>query len=567
MHKLIISSLYIIGSYSLFSQAFNPAPVQQTVAANFVDATNDPLINTVIEIQATTDGGDAALGSASLQKDLAAVESANPGQAPSGEKEGVIERLNNFIFDKGLVQGWDDQKKRMITMGFAFEKCENPAFGSDFILKRELLAKRAILMAKTELIKSIVSQMSAEDQLDVPGSPIADALNAKKEAYQTKIDAAENQVQALLQEMGDAEMAAKRGTTLADRTGAFMDAVIKKIDAGYDPAKFDAEKKARYEEAKKYYEIALREREAVIAEASNLKGEIESTMTTSVNVAASMPVMGGNVLYFNEYYSRAEQNYGVGVVYGWSKKSEEAARACLMGEKVAINPRATSKPIREWIQTQDLATMVGPRSYIDHEGKRWTIGISSRELPSNPTLMNRAIASAGLFARQMTAYALLADVESKEQAKAAMQTSYTGKGASTESAAYESLEQTMRQSFEKRTVKGLSPLVQKTVVHPISGRKIFVVAMRIDPHLAEQAMKLKANSVTLSNDANAKSAADAALNKQLNNGNVPPRLVKPQPSVNTPGIPNQKIIPGRTPGNPKEGGFGQKPKQDQLDDF
>ena len=140
MHKLIISSLYIIGSYSLFSQAFNPAPVQQTVAANFVDATNDPLINTVIEIQATTDGGDAAIGSASLQKDLAAVESANPGQAPSGEKEGVIERLNNFIFDKGLVQGWDDQKKRMITMGFAFEKCENPAFGSDFILKRELLA-------------------------------------------------------------------------------------------------------------------------------------------------------------------------------------------------------------------------------------------------------------------------------------------------------------------------------------------------------------------------------------------------------------------------------------------
>ena len=279
------------------------------------------------------------------------------------------------------MQGWDDQKKRMITMGFAFEKCENPAFGSDFILKRELLAKRAILMAKTELIKSIVSQMSAEDQLDVPGSPIADALNAKKEAYQTKIDAAENQVQALLQEMGDAEMAAKRGTTLADRTGAFMDAVIKKIDAGYDPAKFDAEKKARYEEAKKYYEIALREREAVIAEASNLKGEIESTMTTSVNVAASMPVMGGNVLYFYEYYSRAEQNYGVGVVYGWSKKSEEAARACLMGEKVAINPRATSKPIREWIQTQDLATMVGPRSYIDHEGKRWTIGISARELP------------------------------------------------------------------------------------------------------------------------------------------------------------------------------------------
>ena len=135
--------------------------------------------------------------------------------------------------------------------------------------------------------------------------------------------------------MGDAEMAAKRGTTLADRTGAFMDAVIKKIDAGYDPAKFDAEKKARYEEAK-YYEIALREREAVIAEASNLKGEIESTMTTSVNVAASMPVMGGNVLYFYEYYSRAEQNYGVGVVYGGVKKVKKQQEHVLWERKLRL---------------------------------------------------------------------------------------------------------------------------------------------------------------------------------------------------------------------------------------
>jgi hypothetical protein len=114
-------------------------------------------------------------------------------------------------------------------------------------------------------------------------------------------------------------------------------------------------------------------------------------------------------------------------------------------------------------------------------------------------------------------------VESTEQAKAAMQTKYTGQG-STESAAYESLSQKMSQSFKDRTVKGLSPLVQKTVVHPISGRKMFVVAMRIDPHLAEQAMKIKANSVMLSNQARAQSARDAALNKQLNSGIVPPGL-------------------------------------------
>ena len=559
---LIILSVPLLFNVNLFAQAFNAAQQQPTIAANFVDATADPLINTVIEVQATTDGGDAAIGMASMQKDLSVAEAGQPAQA---EKDGVIDKLNDFIFQRNLVQGYDNEKKRMITMGFAFEKCENPAFGSDFILKRELLFKRAILMAKTELIKSIVSQMSAEDQLDVPGSPIADKLNARKEAFQTKIDAAEMQVQLLLQEMGDAETAAMRGTTFADRSGAFMDAAIKKLDAGYDPSKFDAEKKARYAEAKEYYQKALKEKQAVVAEAQELKGQIESTMSSSVSVAAAMPVMGGNVLYGYEYYSRSEKNYGVGVVYGWSKKSEEAARACLMGAKVVVKPRAGAKPIRDWIQTQDLATMVGPRSYIDHEGKRWTIGISARELPSNPSLMNRAIASAGLFARQMTAYALLADVESTEQAKASMQTKYTGQG-STESAAYESLSQKMSQSFQNRTVKGLSPLVQKTVVHPISGRKMFVVAMRIDPHLAEQAMKIKANSVMLSNQARAQSARDAALDKQLNSGIVPPGL-KPQPAPGTGPRPPVPGVPGRTPGTVREGGFGQKPSQGQLDDF
>jgi hypothetical protein len=562
---LVILSVPLSIGGNLLAQAFNPAQQQPTVAANFVDATADPLINTVIEVQATTDGGDAAIGMASMQKDLTAVEAAQPGQPVTAEKEGVIARLNNFIFEKNLVQGYDNAKKRMITMGFAFEKCENPAYGSDFILKREMLFKRAILMAKTELIKSIVSQMSAEDQLDVPGSPIADKLNAKREAYETKIDAAEAEVKRLLAEMGDAELIAKKGITLGDRAGAFMDAVIKELDAGYDPGKFDAEKKARYAEAKSHYQTALREKQAVVAEAQALKGQIESTMSSSVSVAAAMPVMGGNVLFGYEYYSRSEKNYGVGIVYGWSKKSEEAARASLMGAKVVVKPRPGAKPIRDWIQTQDLATMVGPRSYIDHEGKRWTIGISARELPSNPSLMNRAIATAGLFARQMTAYALLADVESNEQAKAAMQTVYTGQG-STESAAYESLSQKMSQSFKNRTVKGLSPLVQKTVVHPISGRKMFVVAMRIDPYLAEQAMKIKANSVMLSNQAGAQSARDAALNKQLNQGVVPPGL-RPQPASATGPRPPVPGAPGRSPGTVREGGFGQQPSQGQLDDF
>lgn len=523
---------------SLLGQQFNAAP-NPGVSTRFVDASSDPLMNTVLEVQATTDGGDA------------------------GTSEDVITRLNNFTNEKGLIQGWDNQKKRMVTIGYAFEQCENPAFDSGFILKRELLFKRAILQAKTDIIKSILSEMSAEDQLNVPGSPIADKLNEKRESYQRKINAAEMQVQQLLNEMGEADLAAKKGTTFQDRTGAFMDAVIKRLDADYDSSKFDADKKARYEEAKKNYQQALIEKDQVVQEAQELKGEIESEISSTVEISAAMPVMGGNILYGYEYYNRQKKSYEVGVVYGWSKKSEEAARACLMGEKVLVNPNAKRKPLNDWIKTQDLSTMVGPRSYIDHEGKRWTLGISAREVPSNRTLLNRTIASAKNFAMQMTCYALLADVESHERAEAAMQISHDGKG-QTQSEAIESLEQKMSQSFEKRVVKGLSPLVQKKVMHPISGREMFVAVYRIDPYLSEQALKLKANSVQFSNEARAKSDQDRALNDQLNRGIVPASLRQTQSRPSNSNSFQGSVTGG---GQVREGGFGQEPDLDQLDDF
>ena len=60
----------------MLGQQFNAAP-NLSVSTRFVDASSDPLMNTVLEVQATTDGGDA------------------------GTSEDVITRLNNFLFEKG----------------------------------------------------------------------------------------------------------------------------------------------------------------------------------------------------------------------------------------------------------------------------------------------------------------------------------------------------------------------------------------------------------------------------------------------------------------------------------
>ena len=122
----------------------------------------------------------------------------------------------------------------------------------------------------------------------------------------------------------------------------------------------------------------------------------------------------------------------------------------------------------------------------------------------------------------------------------------------------------MSQAFAKRNVLGQSPLVQKKVIHPISGREMFVAVYRIDPYKAELALKIKANSVQLSNEAKAKSDQTGALNDQLDRGVVPDSLLQTQSRPSTSNGPQGSAT---RVGQVREGGFGQEPDQDQLDDF
>lgn len=60
-----------------------------------------------------------------------------------------------FDSKKGWQLHWDDQKKRFFTIVSQSMNVDDPASDKDFYIKREMLAKRAVLRAKAEIIQYI----------------------------------------------------------------------------------------------------------------------------------------------------------------------------------------------------------------------------------------------------------------------------------------------------------------------------------------------------------------------------------------------------------------------------
>ena len=207
--------------------------------------------------------------------------------------------------------------------------------------------------------------------------------------------------------------------------------------------------------------------------------------------------------------------------------------------------------------------MVGPRQYVDHEGKRWFLGISARSMSKNAAANNRARTIARLFARQMSAYSLLADVETYENAKVAVQERSGGLREASSSKVAESLEAQLSQGFKNRTVQGIAQIAAKEVIHPVSGRKMIVAVYGMNPDLAAEALSLQGKSYAISAEAGKRSQYLKGARQTLERGGkIDPQLGKAKtgkPAKATPAI--------REKPKAKTGAFGQKPKKKDLDDF
>jgi hypothetical protein len=434
------------------------------------------------------------------------------------------DQIQNYMETKGWVEGWDVNKKRSFVVHAETFNTEDPSYDDSFVTKRSQYAMIASMKAKAEIVGFMRTEMSAVDQMTAPGTDAHAELNEK---YDTAIDKIEKQQKTLIKllaEVDAAEADKLRGVTWQELYKRYYEGLIKKLDETYTSGDIEAKKIARYEKVKKKYAEASTSINKLEAEAKVIKGTVSLESESVVETLAKAPLMGASILLQAESWNEEKEEYEVATLMVWSPKLEKAAKAIVTGEVYPLKPK-NGLSVQNWLKTQELATLVGPRQYIDKDGERWFLGAYAMSVEGSSSLKRKNKGLAKILAKKEAVMALYADIETHTQAKVVLQTRSADqlKGKDDTKTAT-SLAETTTQSIKNRQVSGLSKLLSKTVIHPISQQEIYVIVYGISGNAAAEALKMERSafqSAASGNRAIQQSAADKKqLDKELTKSNA-----------------------------------------------
>lgn len=469
-----LSLVFAVGTvWQGFAQEEAPAVVGVQVEVAIAEQTTMPP-------QVVSDGGVEAVR-----------EAQEAAPAPVDKFKNASAVLKSAAKSKGWKDGWDEKKKRIIVIESADFKTADPASDSSFFMKREMAAKKAVLSAKVAIIQGINQDMSAIDLVDMPGSDLNRELGAEREKINAELARQKEILADLLENVDRAEADVLRGTTFGDRLNDLMVATIKKLDKEYDANARDQKTQENYAATKAAFEVAQKKYDELKEKAEAMQGQVRERQESAVESMAKMPLYGSSVIMQTESWNNASGIYQVAVMLCWSYAMERSARAIVTGEDFRVKPSANAKSIHDWLEAQNPATMVGPRQYLDNDGNRWFLGIAARpyddELSSSERRKNKGISE--MFAQQMAAFCLWADVESYKLAKQAMES--RGDANVQRDVVAEDYAEKLTQSFQNKKIRGIQRLFNEEVTHPITGSTIYVTIYGINPGAAKAALEIE----------------------------------------------------------------------------
>ena len=391
--------------------------------------------------------------------------------------------LREVMAEKGWEERWDEEKGRIIVVQSETFVDKDPAMSPNFFTRREKAAQRAALNAKASIIEMINTQISAEDQLDIPGKDVGKELSKERDAVFSAVEAKKQALLALLSKTNKAEADVLAGTTFGMRCDDMLIAIIKKLDSEYDSGKHDAEMKKRYEELKAECQKISAEYKELVKHAESLK-QVDATQTSKIAQIAKMPIYGTTAILQAESWDKSTGEYMISTVFTWSKALECAVRAIVTGEDFKTKPGKAT--INQWLEKQNLATMIGPRQYIDDKGNRWFLGVTCRSVQGLTSVKKtKAKGLVEMFAKSMALFSVFSDVESFKEAQSMMET----RGEDDITA--EDFAQKVGTKIEKKTVRGLQKLMSRELNHPVTGDKIYVAVFGINAGSAKAALEIE----------------------------------------------------------------------------
>jgi len=207
-----------------------------------------------------------------------------------------------------------------------------------------------------------------------------------------------------------------------------------------------------------------------------------AVMKSSSAQVAQWPIFGVNVLAQGESWDGKEYHMAIAAV--WSKTLHKAVKAALLGE--AVPGRPGKRNADQWLADRDLALVCGPRQFVNPDGTRTFLGIAADEIGVNAMRDQANKQAAKQSALSYLVLSLFSDVELYAAHQAAMNVYETAD----EQAAVEAsraVTTKISQSVRNRMIEGAVEIHSEEVVHPISGKKVYVSVYALDPKSAAKA--------------------------------------------------------------------------------
>jgi len=453
---------------------------------------------------------EAGTGAAVAEMQQVLAEEIAPAQTA---KEAIEDYFNS---KDGWNKGYDEEADRIIVSDFIEFDIKNPKVSADFIDLRKEKMSELMLKAKAKIIETIMSKMSGSRILDVPGNPIAKQLEKEQSEMNKALAAAREDLAKLDGNLADA--LARRDNVTPSELVAVISSWFTSAEKENIAAKYDADKKERYDNAKADFEAAAAKYKELAEKAEALKGTISKEMKTSLSRVSAMPIYGCTVLQQAESISEknGRYKYQIAILYSWSGEMMKASGEILKGQSVKFTPG--KKSIKEWISGKAkkgaLAQWIGPRQYIDNNGNMWFIGISCAAVDDDADTSEANREAAELEAAAEVMFALYSDATSSKTLNKLMRTKIGANGEK-ETQIYKDYSKSQGEAFKDIQISGNAELWSGTVRHEPSGLDMHVVVYGVNSGSVKALKDIQARSVALGIEVNTYQEMERGRQEQL----------------------------------------------------
>ncbi len=311
------------------------------------------------------DGGSMAVIEASK------LVQAPPAATPSLDASSIKNQLRKKLKEAKVTMDWDDAKQRFGGVATFTLQIDPGSDMEDYFVLRQTAALGAMLTAQTDVATWLGADASMEVTLKDPGNPalLEDVNAAAKRELEGQIAMLRKEAEAM-----GAKATADVELTSADRFKAATDALIKRLDVEYDPARAADEKEGKIAGFR-------RKAEDVNAAIARLQARLEAyqrayakAVNAGIGIRYDHVILGLSAIAWGENLAPSGR-LTIGIAYVWSPRLARSAQGALTGDTgLDIENAKGAESLSSWIERQDLASMGAFRYFVDDKGDRWFIG-------------------------------------------------------------------------------------------------------------------------------------------------------------------------------------------------